>query len=58
VSTSELSDGRTGRPDDIKAVPVRRPGRWVASAIVLVLAASIVRAIATNKGFQWDTVRH
>jgi polar amino acid transport system permease protein len=58
VSASELSDGRTGRPDDIKAVPVRRPGRWVASAIVLLLAASIVRAIATNQGFQWGIVRH
>jgi hypothetical protein len=23
------------RPDEIKAIPVRRPGRWVAAAIIL-----------------------
>jgi polar amino acid transport system permease protein len=59
VETSELTE-RTGRPEDIKAVPVRRPGRWIASAILLVLAASIVRSIVTNtganKGFQWGAV--
>jgi polar amino acid transport system permease protein len=58
VSTSELSEKGTGRPDDIEAVPVRRPGRWVASAIVVLLAASIVRAIATNRQFEWGTVGH
>jgi polar amino acid transport system permease protein len=58
VSTSELSEKGTGRPDDIEAVPVRRPGRWVASVIVVLLAASIVRAIATNKRFEWGTVGH
>jgi polar amino acid transport system permease protein len=56
LSASEESDQRTGRPDDIKAVPVRRPGRWIASAIVLLVAASIVRAIATNKRFGWGVV--
>jgi polar amino acid transport system permease protein len=60
VDTSELTEPRTGRPDEIKAVPVRRPGRWIAAAIVLVIAASIVRSIVTNtgpnKGFQWSTV--
>jgi polar amino acid transport system permease protein len=58
VSTSELSNERAGPPEEIKAVPVRRPGRWIASAIVLVLAASIVRAVITNKRFQWGTVGH
>jgi polar amino acid transport system permease protein len=58
VSTSELSDQRTGRPEEIEAVPVRHPGRWIAAAIVLVLAASIVRAIVTNKHFEWHVVGH
>jgi polar amino acid transport system permease protein len=52
----------TGRPDEIKAVPVRHPGRWIAAAIVLVIAASIVRSIITNtgpnKGFEWVWVGH
>jgi polar amino acid transport system permease protein len=59
VSTSELTDQqRTGRPDDIKAVPVRRPGRWIASAIVVVVVASIIRSIATNNRFEWGVVGH
>jgi len=62
VDTSEHTDKRTGRPEDIKAVPVRHPGRWIAAAIVLVIAASIIRSIVTNtgpnKGFQWTWVGH
>jgi polar amino acid transport system permease protein len=58
VSTSELAEERTGRPEDIKAVPVRHPGRWIASAIVLVVAASLLRAVITNKRFQWSVVGH
>jgi polar amino acid transport system permease protein len=56
VSTSEQSEERTGRPEEITAVPVRRPGRWVAAAVVLLLAASIVRSIITNSRFQWGVV--
>jgi polar amino acid transport system permease protein len=56
VSTSELSDERTGRPEEIKAVPVRRPGRWIAAAIVLIIAASIVRSVVTNPHFGWSIV--
>jgi len=62
VSTSELSNQRTGRPEEIKAVPVRRPGRWIAAAVVLIFAASFARTIITdtgpNKGFQWVWVGH
>ena len=62
MSTSELSNQRTGRPEEIKAVPVRRPGRWIAAAIVLIFAASFARTIITdtgpNKGFQWVWVGH
>jgi polar amino acid transport system permease protein len=56
VTASEISEDRTGRPEDIEAVPVRRPGRWIASVVVLLVAASIVRAIATNPRFQWHVV--
>jgi polar amino acid transport system permease protein len=56
VETSELTEARTGRPEDIRAVPVRRPGRWIAAAIVLVIAASLVRSIFTNESFQWHVV--
>ena len=46
----------TGRPDDIRAVPVRRPGRWIAAAIVLVFAAALIRSVVTSAGFQWEVV--
>jgi polar amino acid transport system permease protein len=39
----------------IKAVPLRRPGRWVAAAIVLILIALFVYGAATNKNYQWNT---
>jgi polar amino acid transport system permease protein len=58
VSTSELSSPGTERPDDIEAVPVRRPGRWIASAIIIIIAGSIVRAIIVNPHFQWGLVGH
>jgi polar amino acid transport system permease protein len=44
------------RPDDIKAVPVRHPGRWIASAIVVLLAAIVIHSVATNPRFGWGTV--
>jgi polar amino acid transport system permease protein len=61
MSDSELTEqtkapGR--RAGDIKAVPVRRPGRWLAAFIILVVAASVVRWIVTNKDFQWGVVWH
>jgi polar amino acid transport system permease protein len=56
VSTTEVTEPRPDRPEEIKAVPVRRPGRWIASAIVLVIAASIVRSIVVNPNFKWHVV--
>jgi polar amino acid transport system permease protein len=44
------------RPDDIRAVPVRHPGRWVATALILVFGASLVHSIATNKRIEWHVV--
>jgi polar amino acid transport system permease protein len=58
VSTSELSKGAPERPEDIKAVPVRHPGRWIVAAIVLVIAASIIRAVIIDQGFEWHLVGH
>jgi polar amino acid transport system permease protein len=62
VSTSELTEEQPGRPDEIKAVPVRHWGRWIAAAIVLWFAAAFIRSVVTNtgpnKGFQWVWVGH
>jgi polar amino acid transport system permease protein len=58
VSTSELSEDRTGRPEDIKAVPVRRLGRWIAAVILLIIAASLIRSAVVNPRFGWHIVGH
>jgi polar amino acid transport system permease protein len=43
-------------PATIKAVPVRRPGRWVAAAVMLLVAAAIAHSAATNPRFGWGIV--
>lgn len=35
------------RPEAIKAVPLRRPGRWVAGALILLVAADIVYTVVS-----------
>jgi polar amino acid transport system permease protein len=51
----------------MKAVPVRHPGRWVATAVVLVLVAMFVHTVTVStrvrngqvqSRFQWDVVGH
>lgn len=39
-----------------RLVPSRRPGQWVGAAAVLLLAAMLVHALATNGRFQWPVV--
>ncbi len=55
MSSTEAT-GLDGRPEEIRAVPVRRPGRWISAAIVLVVAGSLIRSAATSPGFQWSVV--
>jgi polar amino acid transport system permease protein len=43
--------------DDIDAVPLRRPGRWIAAVVILVLLALFVYGAATNANYHWDTYR-
>ncbi|MFI9388225.1 amino acid ABC transporter permease [Kutzneria sp. NPDC052558] len=40
----------------IQAVPVRHPGRWLAAAVILVLAAMLAHTLVTNENFHWDIV--
>jgi polar amino acid transport system permease protein len=45
-----------GPPDQIKAVPVRHYGRWIAAAVVAVCSAALIRSAVTNPRFDWGTV--
>ncbi|MEU3525908.1 amino acid ABC transporter permease [Streptomyces sp. NPDC038707] len=38
--------------------PLRRPGRWIVTAVVLVLVAQILHGLATNPFYQWDRFRY
>jgi polar amino acid transport system permease protein len=40
-------------PEEIKAVPVRHPGRWVAIVVIAILVAMFAHMLATNDAFQW-----
>jgi polar amino acid transport system permease protein len=43
-------------PEEIEAVPVRHPGRWLAAVVVLVLVAMLVHTLVTNQRFDWNVV--
>jgi polar amino acid transport system permease protein len=44
------------RPEPIKAVPVRHPGRWVLIAVIGVLTAMFVHVLVTNDQFDWKFI--
>jgi polar amino acid transport system permease protein len=44
------------RPEEIRAVPVRHPWRWMSGTIVLLLIVVAVHSVATNPRFGWGTV--
>src|SRR5437764_6694841 len=46
------------RPEPIRAVPVRHPGRWVAIAVIAVMTAMFVHMVVTNKRFSWSFMFH
>lgn len=52
--TAEETATERARPEPIKAVPVRHPGRWVAVAVLAVLAAMFLHVLLTNDAFQWS----
>ena len=54
AESTELEERET--PEAIVAVPVRHPWRWVAAAVLLVLAAMFVHGLVTNPAWQWDAV--
>jgi polar amino acid transport system permease protein len=57
VSTSETRDATTDRPaDELVAIPVRHPGRWVAAAVIAVLIAMFVHSLFANPNWHWSVV--
>ncbi|MFD9410570.1 amino acid ABC transporter permease [Streptomyces sp. NPDC059989] len=44
--------GPPGPPE--RVLPLRRPGRWIGSAVVLVLVSQAAHGLFTNPFYQWD----
>jgi polar amino acid transport system permease protein len=42
---------------ELRVVPVRHPGRWVAVVVIAVLAAMLVHSLVTNPRWEWEFVR-
>jgi len=56
VTEPESSGATTGRPESIRAVPVRHPWRWISGAIILVLVAQFLHWFVTNPALNWSVV--
>ncbi len=41
---------------ELRVRPTRHPGRWIGAAVVLLIAAAVMRTVVTNDNFQWDVV--
>jgi polar amino acid transport system permease protein len=54
-ATSELATPPVPA-EEIKAVPVRHPGRWVAAGLIVLVGLSIANSVATNPRFEWSVV--
>ncbi|MBI8988206.1 amino acid ABC transporter permease [Corynebacterium meridianum] len=44
-------------PKPIEAKQLRHPGRWIASALLLLIAVGVIYSVATNEAFSWDVYR-
>jgi len=53
---SEQTSSDRARPEAIKAVPVRHPGRWVMIAVLAILAAMFIHLLVTNDRFRWSFI--
>ena len=42
--------------DRIKAIPARHPGRWIGTAVVLIVLAAAIESIVKNPRFEWHVV--
>ncbi|HVH65143.1 MAG TPA: amino acid ABC transporter permease [Candidatus Acidoferrum sp.] len=59
ITSGPLPGAPSGRrPEAIKAIPVRHPGRWVAAILVVLIAAQVAYTIAVEAHIKWGVVGH
>jgi polar amino acid transport system permease protein len=56
ASTEVAPPPTRSSPATARIVPLRRPGRWITAAVVLVMLAAALRSVVTNEAFQWGVV--
>ncbi|MEU6098263.1 amino acid ABC transporter permease [Streptomyces sp. NPDC047079] len=54
LAPSPPDETAAGPPRAQRVLPLRRPGRWIATAVVLVLMAQFVHGLVSNPFYQWD----
>lgn len=55
--SAQLTTTQTRDEAAIDAVPLRRPGRWIAAVVIVVIIALFVYGAATNSNYEWATYR-
>jgi polar amino acid transport system permease protein len=58
VATAPAVETVPEHPTAQRVLPLRRPGRWIATALVLIVVAQIAHGLATNPFYQWDRFRY
>jgi polar amino acid transport system permease protein len=53
---SRVGSDEPAQPELIEAVPLRRPGRWIAAVVLVALLALFVYGAATNSAYDWHAV--
>jgi len=53
---TDLKVNERARPEPIKAVPVRHPGRWVLIAVIGLFTAMFLHVLVTNDQFDWKFI--
>ena len=54
MTANTMTTNTVDRPGEINARPVRHPGRWVAVAVIAVIAAMMVNSFITNEKWDWN----
>ncbi|WP_327140833.1 amino acid ABC transporter permease [Nocardia sp. NBC_01327] len=54
-AASAVTVANSTDPQPIKAIPLRRPGRWIAAVVLLTLVGLFLYGAKTNPAYHWDT---
>lgn len=56
MTTPRTAEEPQVRPAAMRAVPLRRPGRWIATVVATAVLVLVLLSLITNPAFQWQVV--